>query len=777
MSSSFTYPGVYIQEVPSTVHAIVPVPTAVAAFVGRAIRGPINTAVRIHSYADFERAFGGIWANSEMPFAVQQYFLNGGSDAYIVRAVTQAIVSAQASDPASINVPTSLGPLFISAQNPGSWFENVTIGIDLNTRKVGGARLPDEFNVNMTYREIDPVTGAASVTVETFPNVSYLAGAANFIGTTLQNDSSYIAIQSGAPVPQAQPAVGTYSMSGPAWSPNTALPAGTVIVDPNGNEEVVTTAGTTGRSNPNWNAAAGGTTSDGTVVWTNQGSVHPGSWLPATAFALNQVIFDGAHLQQATTPGISGATAPLWNTVLAGTTNDGTVVWTDIGAESGVWQPNTAFVLGTQVHDSNGNVQTVTTPGTSGGAPPAWKTTTGATTSDGTVVWTNQGPMLPVLWEPNTFNPVGAEVFDSNGNLQKATTAGTSAGTPPTWSTTAGGTTADGPNLVWTLQSATGFSDGAPLVQADLTSPSLELGKNGIYALKDAEIFTMLILPPYGPLENGGAIDLDTTYAGIWSDALAFCDAERAILLVDPPSPSLWVDEPHAYQDLSGATPAIDNVRDPNSTLYYPWIQCNDPLINNRPRNFAPSATAAGVMARIDGTRGVWKSPAGEEAKMLGVAALQYLLSDAENGDLNPLGINCLRTFPIIGSVVWGARTLDGADAQASQWKYLAVRRMALFIEDSLYRGTNWAVFEPNDDPLWSELRLNVGSFMRNLFRQGAFQGSTPQQAYFVKCDSDTTTQTDIDNGVVNILVGFAPLKPAEFIVIKISQITGDVNS
>jgi phage tail sheath protein FI len=285
----------------------------------------------------------------------------------------------------------------------------------------------------------------------------------------------------------------------------------------------------------------------------------------------------------------------------------------------------------------------------------------------------------------------------------------------------------------------------------------------------------MLILPPYGPQENpSGAIDLDLTYSGIWADALAFCDAERAMLLVDPPSPAIWIDEPTAYLAVTAAAPAIDNVRDPNSVLYYPWLQCIDPLINNRTRYFAPSASAAGVMARIDGTRGVWKSPAGEEATLSGVAALQYPLTNDENGDLNPLAINCLRTFPIIGSVVWGARTLDGADAQASQWKYLAVRRMALFIESSLYSGTNWAVFEPNDDPLWSELRLNVGTFMRNLFRQGAFQGATPQQAYFVKCDSDTTTQTDIDNGVVNILVGFAPLKPAEFIVIKISQITGD---
>jgi uncharacterized protein len=149
-----------------------------------------------------------------------------------------------------------------------------------------------------------------------------------------------------------------------------------------------------------------------------------------------------------------------------------------------------------------------------------------------------------------------------------------------------------------------------------------------------------------------------------------------------------------------------------------------------------------------------------------------YKLSDPENGVLNPLGLNCFRTFPVYGSVLWGARTLVGADAMANQWKYVPVRRTALFIEESLYRGTQWVVFEPNDEPLWASIRLNVGAFMQSLFLKGAFQGSTPNQAYFVKCDSETTTQEDIDTGIVNILVGFAPLKPAEFVVIQIEQIT-----
>jgi phage tail sheath protein FI len=198
-----------------------------------------------------------------------------------------------------------------------------------------------------------------------------------------------------------------------------------------------------------------------------------------------------------------------------------------------------------------------------------------------------------------------------------------------------------------------------------------------------------------------------------------------------------------------------------------------DPLRNNAIGTFAPSGAVAGIFARTDSQRGVWKAPAGQEATLAGVPQLALNMTDLENGELNPLGINCLRTFPASGRVVWGSRTLQGDDRLASQWKYIPIRRLALFLEESLYRGTQWVVFEPNDEPLWAQIRLNVGAFMQTLFRQGAFQGTTPQQAYFVKCDSETTTPTDQNNGIVNIVVGFAPLKPAEFVIIQIQQMSG----
>jgi hypothetical protein len=176
----------------------------------------------------------------------------------------------------------------------------------------------------------------------------------------------------------------------------------------------------------------------------------------------------------------------------------------------------------------------------------------------------------------------------------------------------------------------------------------------------------------------------------------------------------------------------------------------------------------------------VWKAPAGTAAGILGALGVQVPLNDRENGVLNPTGINVIRLLNLGGvgtTVVWGARTLRGADIMADEYKYVPVRRLALFLEESLYRGTQWVVFEPNDEPLWAEIRLNLGAFMHTLFSQGAFQGRTPKEAYFVKCDKETTTQNDIDLGRVNIVVGFAPLKPAEFVIIKIQQIAGAIQT
>jgi uncharacterized protein len=308
--------------------------------------------------------------------------------------------------------------------------------------------------------------------------------------------------------------------------------------------------------------------------------------------------------------------------------------------------------------------------------------------------------------------------------------------------------------------------DGGGISDADVSAATLEGSKRGLWALEKADIFNLLCIPPFSFTGDVGAQTR--------SAAAVYARTRRAFYIADPLV--VW-DEP---SDLLSGGNSVDGAtwgmaRTDSAAVYFPRLRMPDPLQEGRLSDFAPCGAMAGVFARTDTERGVWKAPAGIDATLNGVAELTVKLTDGENGQLNPAGVNCLRAFPEIGRVVWGARTLRGADSLASEWKYIPVRRLALFIEESLFRGTKWVVFEPNDEPLWAQIRLNVGAFMQNLFRQGAFQGRSPREAYFVKCDRETTTQNDINLGIVNIVVGFAPLKPAEFVVIKLQQMAGQI--
>jgi phage tail sheath protein FI len=314
----------------------------------------------------------------------------------------------------------------------------------------------------------------------------------------------------------------------------------------------------------------------------------------------------------------------------------------------------------------------------------------------------------------------------------------------------------------FTAGAATG-SDGVAITATEVQGA--EATKTGIFALDKADLFNLMCIPPFTPGPSGTDVTLAT-----WTAAADYCEKRRAFLIVD--APGAWTIATASTPATVGAFSAI--VRK-NSALYFPRMLEADPLQDGNLEEFALSGLIAGLMSRIDSSRGVWKAPAGIEANLEGVSDLTINMTDKENGLLNPLGINCLRNFPGIGIVCWGARTLEGQDILASEWKYVPVRRLALFLEESLFRGTKWVVFEPNDEPLWAKIRLNLNAFMMGLFRQGAFQGSTPDKAFFVKCDGETTTQTDRNLGIVNIEVGFAPLKPAEFVIIKIQQIAGDV--
>lgn len=282
-------------------------------------------------------------------------------------------------------------------------------------------------------------------------------------------------------------------------------------------------------------------------------------------------------------------------------------------------------------------------------------------------------------------------------------------------------------------------------------------GTGGVHLLDTVPIFNLLCIPG----------ETDSTVIG---NLQAYCAGQRAFYIVDCKQADNFASMQSGPAGITGAS-AI------NSAFYFPWVNSPDPLQQGRLKPLPPCGFVAGLYAATDAARGVWKAPAGINASLTGESGLTVVLTDAQNGTLNALAINCLRHFPAYGDVIWGARTLRGNDQVGSEWKYVPIRRLALFLESSLYDGTQWVVFEPNDEPLWSQIRLNVGAFMQGLFLQGAFQGTTPQQAYFVKCDSENNPQSSIDQGIVNILVGFAPLYPAEFVVIQIQQMAGQLQS
>ena len=282
-------------------------------------------------------------------------------------------------------------------------------------------------------------------------------------------------------------------------------------------------------------------------------------------------------------------------------------------------------------------------------------------------------------------------------------------------------------------------------------------GSGGVRLLDTVPIFNLLCVPG----END-----QTTIQNLQK----FCRDERAFYIVD-------CSQSDSFTSLQTGPPGITGDDAVNSAFYFPWVNAPDLLQQGRIRAFPPCGFVAGQYAATDATRGVWKAPAGIDASLAGESGLTTVLTDLQNGTLNINAVNCLRNFPIYGDVIWGARTLRGNDQIGSEWKYVPIRRLALFLESSLYQGTQWVVFEPNDERLWSQIRLNVGAFMQGLFLQGAFQGTTPQQAYFVKCDGENNPQSSIDLGIVNVLVGFAPLYPAEFVVIQIQQMAGQLQA
>jgi phage tail sheath protein FI len=648
MAIAPTYPGVYIEEIPSGVHTITGVSTSVGAFLGFFGRGRMNEAVHIFSEAALEREFGALVASSEAGYGLRQFFLNGGTEAHVVRVAGGTPVSSAIDLMDSASGGTRM--LEATAASEGSWGDGLRIDVDYATNDPAAS-----FNV--TVSEVRVVAGRSQVaTQEVFRNLVMDPANANYAIAVINGGSKLIGLAPvGSPAADSQPA-----QTGTTSAPLNAVPAGLA------------------------NAQVDVSLNGGQATTLTLPATTP-TTLAGLAAMLQAEIRTAPSLSNAIVRLLGNASTQQFLQVKAGTDDTRDIVgFADAGGDT------VASDLGLDDADRT-NVQQYRLGDTAAAGAQA----------------------LPVV----------------NGN--------------PT--------------------SVAGDDGNLPDANALLGDPAQ---KTGLYALEDVDLFNILCIPDTMRLP-------DTDAAAVAADAEAYCEARRAFYIFDVPEPATNPrDQVQEVVDYLGGNGTL---RHRNAALYYPRPAIADRLNGFRLRPIAPSGTMAGIYARTDSTRGVWKAPAGTEASLRGVQALEYRLTDGENGALNPLAINCFRTFPAYGNVAWGARTLDGSDQEASEWKYVPVRRTALYLEESLYRGTHWVVFEPNADPLWAQIRLNIGAFLHSLFLKGAFFGTTPKEAYFVKCDRETTTQDDINRGVVNILVGFAPLKPAEFVIIQIQQIAGQI--
>ena len=766
MAVQTSYPGVYVAEVPSGVRTIAGVSTSVTAFLGTALRGPINRAITITSFAEFQRRFGGLTSTSEMSFAVKQFFLNGGTKAIIVRLARDPVAAQRTFDNADA---APIPVLTVTARDQGRAGNNIQIIIDYDTSNPASS-----FNLTASYTSVD--VPEDNVT-ETYSNLSmssthprYVEAVINEVSELIRVDSLLVAGDFAAfsgtstsgvlgdvatlvdathsdfrilvdgtdlytvhinPAADIVPPPANHLISLCA-AIQAKLPAGVITCAANGaGDRIIITSGTPGES--------------------SRIEVLPGLINDAAGRLRLGVANGGIESDASST--LRPAEQPVHSTLTGGA-----VALADI---TGPPVPSAGMNSFRLSLDNTTAVQvTIGTAALTGPAIGDFMNEIAQRIRDFVRA------LRPGSLAFRDFNCIADPVAGTSLVLSSGTIGSVSSVvvTPEP-----GDGLADQLNLLVDGSAATAtftqatdifLQGGSELDITDATRYAIFTGnqalRTGIYALEGVDIFNILCLP--------GIED-----SGILMECDAYCQSRRAFMIVDAPVGQVQPSQISATM-LGTALP-----HSKNAAVYYPWIQIANPLNGGALRTSAPSGTIAGLYARIDGSRGVWKAPAGTEAVLNGVRRLTYTLTDAENGLLNPLGVNCLRIFPSVNAVSWGSRTLDGADSNASEWKYIPVRRTALFIEESLYRGLKWVVFEPNDEPLWAQIRLNVGAFMHDLFRQGAFQGQKKNDAYFVKCDAETTTQNDINLGRVNIWVGFAPLKPAEFVILYLQQMAGQI--
>ncbi len=650
-----TYPGVYVEEIPSGVHTITGVATSIGAFIDFFREGPVDRAVRIQSMADFNRIYGGMDKRSEASYAISQFFLNGGSQAYVVRTARkdgspQLVAATVSAEKGATEI------VKFSAISEGIWGNNLRVDINHNTDEP-----TKKFNLTVTrYASSDKT--ALPVKSEQYLNLTMDKDDTRYAVDVINEESKLITTERKSLVTSND------------------VPAATGL----------TSSEITNFDQAALNSLAGkkikisiGASGDKTVTLR--------AWAAGTVTSMSQL---RKELQTAIRTADTSAAFAEATVELVATAPTKSTIRIISGRKAPSYDP----------------VEFVTVKNFSAGDVTA-----------------------------NTLKLSATESAVKNVQEYQL------------------GHTAD----VEMLKAGVKGADGELPEANDIIGQRAAEPYTGMYALEHADIFNIMCIPRAAELSSNSNIQ------AVYDKALAYCAERRSFLIIDIPGKVNEVEEMETWLD------DFAGLRSKNSAVYFPRLKMPDPLNEYRLKSVAASGTMAGLYSRTDSTRGVWKAAAGTAAVLRGVSALDTELTDAQNGTLNPLAANCFRNFPIYGNVSWGARTLDGSDQAGSEWKYISVRRLSLFLEESLFRGTKWVVFESNDEPLWAKVRMNLGSFMMSLFRRGAFQGTKPDEAFYVKCDSETTTQDDRNKGIINIEIGFAPLKPAEFVVLKFQQIAG----
>jgi phage tail sheath protein FI len=794
-----SFPGVYILEVPSGVRPITGVSTSIAAFFGRTAKGPINRAVRILSRADFVRVFGGADPRSELAASLNKFFENGGQDCYVVRIAH----NPQAADVTLRNRTNTTDVLVATARDAGAWGNGLRLEVDYNT-----ANPEETFNLRVIHYDSD-----TEVARETHTALTMDPTAPRFAPAFVTQSSNSITLELAAgfdPTTAVSPA--GYSESRRPFATNgDALTTMNALVHPGvgtplSNFEISVNDSPYRPINLRLNPASVAFTSFNDVATQFQTRINDQLAGTGLAVAVAWVVSGGLRVLRITADAGSDTSARVrraavndlagpimlgveqggiesvrlnefrpaptgtflqgdlnvlanlaqnaFNRVTIATTNvdivdsgTGTSLLEVTGPQPRPWFED-ALPSAVNGHNDGVREKLAIIAGEINKVPPS---TTGP--SFRAEVWGYRLAVIPTNLTSNTQLDLATSLMGGGG-----TNIGT-AGAPQLFTRNVRqyslGATGVGPFQVPGLNGRD--DDGSPLDVPDFTG--VELDHTGFFALDLVDIFNLMVLPGDTDISEG-------QFEQIIGPASIYCEQKRAFLLLD--APDSWTTNGRPANDITTRVNSLRNlVVKKNSAVFYPRIIFSDA---GRRREMGASGAIAGIMARIDSTRGVWKAPAGLEADVRAILDLDVNLTDKENGVLNKLAANSLRKFPN-GIVNWGARTLDGSDDNPSENKYIPVRRLTLFLEESLFRGTKWVVFEPNDEPLYALIRKNLRAFMLSLFRQGAFQGTTPDQAFYVKCDGETTTANDRNLGIVNIEVGFAPLKPAEFVIIKIQQI------